>query len=278
MKTYSLLLAVLCGLSMVSLNPVASEEVAASEIDESPLRQLVRGRSSVAHDVDEFDDEDDERELGRVKARNGSNGNGDSSSKGSKGGSSKGSKGSSGSKGSKGSKGGSSSRGGGGGRPGRPGCGADCGAKDFAYLCLKGFSFFGQDGDNSTAVVPIEGTGIFNATKPGSTIRIFEDDLRGYAEYYDHGDDHPYRNDIHGRLTGSCTILDFFPGSFDQFGEATSEVCVAHCTTCITYKENVATSLNTTDGEISNLGMDLPRGTALLLEALSLLLAIYSSN
>ena len=39
-----------------------------------------------------------------------------------------------------------------------------------------GFSFFGIDGDNSTAVVPIEGSGSLNTTKPGSTIRILEDE------------------------------------------------------------------------------------------------------
>ena len=67
---YNFLFAVLCAISMVSMFAVATDEAAAvAEADESPLRQLVRGRSSALVDTDEVDDEEDERELGRVKAR-----------------------------------------------------------------------------------------------------------------------------------------------------------------------------------------------------------------
>ena len=223
---YNFLFAVLCVISMASVFVVASEEAetvteAVTEDDEAPLRQLVRGRSSFLADTDEVN----ERELGRVKPRYD---DGIDSSKGSKGGGKGGSTGSKGSKGgSKGSKGGSSSVDVG---PGSNVCGAGCGEKDFAYLMLKGFSFMGIDGDDSTSVVPIEGTGRLNTTKPGSTIRILENELDGFAEYFDHGDPHPHKNKITARLTGSCTILDFFRGEFND-----TEVCVAHCTTCITY-------------------------------------------
>jgi hypothetical protein len=216
---YNFLFAVLCIISMASMFAVASEEAeavteAVTEDDEAPLRRLVRGRSSVLVDTDEVN----ERELGRVKPRYD---DGIYSSKGSKGG------GNGGSTGSKGSKGGSSSVDVG---PGSNVCGAGCGEKDFAYLMLKGFSFMGIDGDDSTAVVPIEGTGRLNTTKPGSTIRILENQLDGFAEYFDHGDPHPHKNKITARLTGSCTILDFFRGESSD-----TEVYVAHCTTCITY-------------------------------------------
>ncbi len=208
--------------------------------DASPIRQLIRGGAPFVHAKDYKDDtganDNEERDLGRVKARNGGGGNSDSSddssSKGSKGGSSsKGSKGSKSSKsGSKGSKGRSGRR-----RRRRsgPSCGIDCGNKDYAYIYLEGSYFFGFPNDNSTNVVPIEGTGIFNSTKDGSTIRIYEQDLKGYAKYFDHGDAYPYQNDIHGSVSGSCTILATYPGVTTQVA---SELCLAHCTICVAYE------------------------------------------
>lgn len=226
-------IATMCGLSMLLGFAAANDEAAAAmpKLGESPLRQLVRGRSSFIANADEddagrfadVDEEEPDRELGRIKRRRGDDD--DISSKGSKGSSSKGSKG--------GSKGGDDDDDGGSG--GFRGCAPGCGDKDFAYIHLGGDYFFGSPTDNSTSVVPIEGTGILNDTKPGSTIRILEDDLHGTVEYFDHYDDHPYKYDISGVITGSCTILDFFPIK-DSDGFTIGKTCIAHCTICVTYK------------------------------------------
>lgn len=243
--TRSLIIAtitIVCGLSMVPAS--ANDEAVDITPEESPMRQLVRGRSNILADAEQGDanvenEEDADRELRRNRRRgfNGGNGdsNGNSGSKGSKSGGSKGSKG-----GSKGSKGGS--KGSKGSSPSSPSggfggidtCGAGCGDKDFAYIHLEGDYFFGILNDNSTGGVPIETVGSLNATKPGSTLRIFEDDLHGTVEYFDHYDDHPYKYDITGVITGACTILDFFPVKVG--GVKVAETCVAHCTICVTYQ------------------------------------------
>ena len=81
--------------------------------------------------------------------------------------------------------------------------------------------------------MPIEGTGRLNTTKNGSTIRILDQDLKGYAKYFDHGDAHPVKNDIHGSVSGSCTLLATYEGETTQ---VESELCLAHCTICVAYE------------------------------------------
>ena len=82
--------------------------------------------------------------------------------------------------------------------------------------------------------MPIEGTGRLNTTKDGSTIRILDQDLKGYAKYFDHGDAHHcHKNDIHGSVSGSCTLLATYEGETTQ---VESELCLAHCTICVAYE------------------------------------------
>jgi hypothetical protein len=197
------------------------------------MRHLIRGRSSILHNqgfVEDMhllkkEDVDDERDLGRVKARN--DGGGISNSSGSS------SKGSKGTKGSSSESKGSKRDGGRRHRHSGPSCGIGCGDKDFAYIYLEGSYFFRGLNDDSVDVVPIEGTGRLNTTKDGSTIRILDQDLKGYAKYFDHGDADTHKNDIHGSVSGSCTLLATFEGATTQ---AESELCLAHCTICVEYE------------------------------------------
>jgi hypothetical protein len=57
--------------------------------------------------------------------------------------------------------------------------------------------------------------------------------LKAYAKYFDLGDAHPQKNEIHGSASGSCTLLATYE---DEMTQVESELPLAHCTICIAYE------------------------------------------